>query len=168
MGNVRRISLDELVRHFEVLEDPRSTVNLQHPLTSVIVIAVIAVLAGANGPTAIADWVSFAVGLVFVLRTIRARGGWVEGVFRPSALLDVAAMRRLFDVNFNLMVRTWTLILGFTWFVNAGVSGMINGERQSLHRLVDALLFQVQPDRRLFADGLVNFEFEPRLEIMGG
>ena len=29
-------------------------------------------------------------------------------------------MRRLFDVNFNLMIRTWTLILGFTWFVNAG------------------------------------------------
>ncbi len=29
-------------------------------------------------------------------------------------------MRRLFDVNINLMIRTWTLILGFTWFVNAG------------------------------------------------
>jgi MATE family multidrug resistance protein len=55
-----------------------------------------------------------------VLRGVHARGGWVEGALRPSALLDLAAMRRLFDVNINLMVRTWALILGFTWFVNAG------------------------------------------------
>jgi predicted transposase YbfD/YdcC len=48
--------LDEVVRHFAELEDPRSTVNLQHPLVSVIVIALMAVLAGANGPTAIAQW----------------------------------------------------------------------------------------------------------------
>ena len=54
-----------------------------------------------------------------------------------------------------------------TWFVNTGVSAMINGERQSLHRLVDALLFQVQPDKGLFADGLVNFDFDPSLEIDG-
>jgi hypothetical protein len=46
--------LDEVVRHFEELEDPRSTVNLLRSLVSVIVIAVLAVLAGANGPTAIA------------------------------------------------------------------------------------------------------------------
>jgi predicted transposase YbfD/YdcC len=48
--------LNEVIRHFEELEDPRSTVNLQHPLVSVIVIALMAVLAGANGPTAIAKW----------------------------------------------------------------------------------------------------------------
>jgi predicted transposase YbfD/YdcC len=50
------IALDEVVRHFEELEDPRSTVNRQHPLVSVVVIALMAVLAGANGPTAIAKW----------------------------------------------------------------------------------------------------------------
>jgi MATE family multidrug resistance protein len=76
--------------------------------------------AGVGSATAIADWVAFAIGLLFVMRTVRARGGWVEGALRPSALLDLAAMRRLFDVNVNLMIRTWTLILGFTWFVNAG------------------------------------------------
>ncbi len=76
--------------------------------------------AGVGNATAIADWVSLAVGIVLVLRGIHARGGWVEGALRPSALLDLAAMRRLFDVNMNLMVRTWSLILGFTWFVNAG------------------------------------------------
>jgi len=51
-----RLGVDEIVPHFHELEDPRSTVNLRHPLVSVIVIAIMAVLAGANGPTAIAEW----------------------------------------------------------------------------------------------------------------
>lgn len=48
--------IDDIVRHFEDLEDPRSEVNLQHPLISVVVISLMAVLAGAAGPTAIARW----------------------------------------------------------------------------------------------------------------
>src|ERR1700716_205547 len=56
MADIQRLGLDEVVRHFEELEDPRSTVNLQHPLVSVVVIALMAVLAGAGGPTAIAQW----------------------------------------------------------------------------------------------------------------
>ena len=56
MAEVRRIGLDEVVRHFEELEDPHSEVNLRHPFVSVVVIALLAVLAGAGGPTAIARW----------------------------------------------------------------------------------------------------------------
>jgi len=56
MASIQRISLDEIIPHFEALEDPRSTVNLQHPLVRVVVIALMAVLAGASGPTAIANW----------------------------------------------------------------------------------------------------------------
>jgi predicted transposase YbfD/YdcC len=56
MPSIQWSGADEIVRHFEELEDPRSTVNLQHPLASVVVIALMAVLAGANGPTAIAKW----------------------------------------------------------------------------------------------------------------
>jgi predicted transposase YbfD/YdcC len=56
MADVERFSLDEVVVHFAELEDPRSAVNLQHPLVSVVVIAMMAVLAGAGGPTAIARW----------------------------------------------------------------------------------------------------------------
>jgi len=56
MADVRRIGLDEVVRQFQDLEDPRSTVNRRHPLASVLVIALLAVLAGAGGPTAIAAW----------------------------------------------------------------------------------------------------------------
>ena len=56
MSDVRRITLDEVVRHFEELEDPRCPINRKHPLVSVVVIAVMAILAGAGGPTAIARW----------------------------------------------------------------------------------------------------------------
>lgn len=56
MLDTQRIGVAEIAKHFESLEDPRSTVNRQHPLVSVVVIALLAVLAGANGPTAIAKW----------------------------------------------------------------------------------------------------------------
>jgi predicted transposase YbfD/YdcC len=56
MTDTQRIRLDEVIGYFDELEDPRSTVNLQHPLVSVVVIALMAVLAGAGGPTAIAKW----------------------------------------------------------------------------------------------------------------
>ena len=51
-----RLDLDEILEHFEALEDPRSSINRLHPLSSVIVIAILGVLAGSNGPTSIADW----------------------------------------------------------------------------------------------------------------
>jgi predicted transposase YbfD/YdcC len=50
------VTLDEIVGFFEELEDPRSPINLKHPLVSVVVIAMMAILAGAGGPTAIAEW----------------------------------------------------------------------------------------------------------------
>src|SRR5205807_586697 len=53
---IRHVGLHEVAKHFEQLEDPRSHINQRHPLVSVVVIAVMAVLAGANGPTAIARW----------------------------------------------------------------------------------------------------------------
>lgn len=56
MTDIPRIGVDEIIGHFAELEDPRSTINRQHPLDSVVVIALMAVLAGAAGPTAIAKW----------------------------------------------------------------------------------------------------------------
>lgn len=54
MDNEIRVGLEDVVQGFEALDDPRSDVNWHHPLPSVIVMAVMAVLAGAGGPTAIA------------------------------------------------------------------------------------------------------------------
>src|SRR5271156_5994635 len=73
MPSLQRSDIDEIVRHFEELEDPRSAVNLQHPLVSVVVIALMAVLAGANGPTAIAKWA--ALKEEFLLNTLDLPNG---------------------------------------------------------------------------------------------
>jgi predicted transposase YbfD/YdcC len=56
MAKLPGTTVDEVVAHFNELEDPRSPINRQHPLVSVVVIALMAVLAGAGGPTAIARW----------------------------------------------------------------------------------------------------------------
>src|SRR5271155_611052 len=56
MASSQHVYLDEVVAYFDELEDPRSTINQKHPLVSVVIIAMMAVLAGAGGPTAIARW----------------------------------------------------------------------------------------------------------------
>jgi predicted transposase YbfD/YdcC len=50
------VDLSDVVGHFEILEDPRSTINRLHPLPSVVTISLMAVLAGADGPTGIHQW----------------------------------------------------------------------------------------------------------------
>jgi predicted transposase YbfD/YdcC len=64
MIDSRNVSLDEVVAYFHELEDPRSTINQRHPLVSVLVIALLAVLAGAGGPTAIARWAAIKADLL--------------------------------------------------------------------------------------------------------
>lgn len=56
MAKTQHVCLDEVVAYFDALEDPRSAINQKHPLVSVVVLAMMAVLAGAGGPTAIARW----------------------------------------------------------------------------------------------------------------
>src|SRR6266436_8039257 len=56
MPKTEHVRLDLIVAYFDELEDPRAQTNLKHPLVSVVIIAMMAVLAGAGGPTAIARW----------------------------------------------------------------------------------------------------------------
>lgn len=56
MSKTARMDIEDVLQHFDQLEDPRSSINRQHPLTSVVVLAIMGILAGANGPTAIAKW----------------------------------------------------------------------------------------------------------------
>jgi len=76
--------------------------------------------AGVGAATAIADWAGLTVGAVLVHRAVRAEGGWRARALTMGQLFEPAALRRLFDVNVNLMVRTWMMLIGFTWFVMAG------------------------------------------------
>lgn len=56
MARAVAIDIEEVLEHFAALEDPRSTINRQHSLEEVLVIAIMAILAGAGGPTSIAKW----------------------------------------------------------------------------------------------------------------
>ena len=56
MSDSPHTTLADIAQHFDALEDPRCHSNRHYPLTSVVVIAILAILAGANGPTAIATW----------------------------------------------------------------------------------------------------------------
>jgi predicted transposase YbfD/YdcC len=73
MVKTRHIDLDEVAKYFHELEDPRSEINRKHPLVSVVVIAVMAVLAGASGPTAIAKWAT--IKAEFLLRVLELPNG---------------------------------------------------------------------------------------------
>ncbi len=96
VAKAQRVILDEIVAHFQQLEDPRSTINRRHPLPSVVVIALLAVLAGAGGPTAIARWAEFKQ--EFLTRILELPYG-VPGkdVFRRMLMvLDPAAFQACF------------------------------------------------------------------------
>jgi len=65
-----------IIQFFDELPDPRSEVNRGHLLGDVIVIAICAVLAGCDGPTAIAKW---AVLARFWYRPARVMRRWSVG-----------------------------------------------------------------------------------------
>ena len=72
---------------------------------------------GARGVglgTACAEWTSLAVGLAIVGRGIDWRR------MLSPALFGGGALKRLFAVNADIMVRTVALLLLFVWFTNAG------------------------------------------------
>lgn len=91
-----RIGLEEITCHFHDLEDPRSEINRRHPFVSVVVIAIMAVLAGASGPTSIAKWAKLKQ--AFLLKVLDLPNGSPrKDVFRRVlALLDPAAFQACF------------------------------------------------------------------------
>jgi MATE family multidrug resistance protein len=75
-------------------------------------------VAGVAAATAIADWVAAAAATGLAWPTLRAMarlgagGAW-------SVLRDGRALRGLASLNADLMVRSWALLFGFSWFTNA-------------------------------------------------
>jgi predicted transposase YbfD/YdcC len=96
MAKHQQIHLDEIVGYFDELEDPRSSINQKHPLVSVVVISMMAVLGGAGGPTAIAKWAKFKA--EFLLQVLDLPNGIpCKDVFRRVlALIKPDAFQRCF------------------------------------------------------------------------
>jgi len=97
-----RSKLDEIVESFSTLEDPRSEINRRHPLPSVLVIAVLAVLAGAAGPTAIARWAKYKEELLTGILDL-PRGAPGKDVFRRVLML---VKPDAFEACFNAWIRS--------------------------------------------------------------
>lgn len=78
---------------------------------------------GARGVglgTAIAEWIAFGTGL---LVAGRVAGGSIVALARRvprAAITHGPALKRLFAVNRDIMIRTLALLFLFTWFANAG------------------------------------------------
>lgn len=90
------ITLEEVVGYFGELEDPRSSINQKHPFVSVVVISLMAVLAGASGPTTIAQWAKYKE--AFLLRVLDLPNGVPrKDVFRRVlSLLNPTAFQTCF------------------------------------------------------------------------
>jgi predicted transposase YbfD/YdcC len=96
MADVFHAGVDEIIGHFQELEDPRSTINQQHPLVSVVVIALMAILAGSGGPTAIARWANLKKDLLLTLLDL-PHGIPSKDVFRRVLMtLDPGAFQACF------------------------------------------------------------------------
>jgi predicted transposase YbfD/YdcC len=96
MAEVQRLGVAEIVDYFDELEDPRCPINIRHPLVSIVVIAMMAVLAGASGPTAIARWAKLKE--AFLLDALDLPNGIAcKDVFRSLlSLLKPAAFQACF------------------------------------------------------------------------
>ena len=70
--------------------------------------------------TAIAEWVTFVVALVLVVRLLRRRHVDSEAFWPWSRVMDRVMGRRMLAANSDIMIRTLFLMLGFAWFTNQG------------------------------------------------
>jgi MATE family multidrug resistance protein len=76
--------------------------------------------AGVAAGTAIAEWLAFLLGLTLVLRAFGVSRALLVETLSLAQLIDPAALKRLFGLNFNLFLRSIFLTIGFSWFINAG------------------------------------------------
>jgi lipopolysaccharide transport system ATP-binding protein len=78
----------------------------------------------------------------------------------PLALASVEAGSRL-----TVRFRFRCLLSEGTYFLNAGVVGMVDGAETFLHRIVDVAMIRVLPDPEALATGTVDFCAEPELLV---
>lgn len=77
-------------------------------------------VAGVAAATAIADTVGAIVAGIAAWRLIRGQGGFVAGLFERASLWSRDAIGRLMLMNSDMMIRSWAMLAGFTWFANVG------------------------------------------------
>lgn len=82
--------------------------------------------------------------------------------FSPARILKKAVAGSRYRIRFDLH---WTLNPG-VYFLNAGVTGSVDGAAAYSHRLLDAMAFRIMPKRDQLATGWVNFDPVPLVELI--
>lgn len=97
---MRQVNSDDVVSildYFADLEDPRSTVNRKHRLGDVIVISILAVIAGADGPKAIGTWADSKAEWLQTLLELSHGIPSHDTIGRVLATLNPAAFQECFE-----------------------------------------------------------------------
>jgi len=79
--------------------------------------------------------------------------------FPPSTAMPSAEAGQAVTVRFAFDC----LLLPDAYFLNAGASAVIDGERQFVHRITDAVMIRVMPEPDMTAAGLVDLRIEPHV-----
>lgn len=103
----------------------------------------------------------FHVGFGMLIKTITGTefGGGTTGV--GQWVIDQMDAGKTAEVRFRFRCN----LMQGTYFMNAGVTGIVNGEARYLHRVIDAAMFRVQPEKELCATGTIDFCIEPEIDI---
>ncbi|WP_284054474.1 MATE family efflux transporter [Stakelama marina] len=115
-----------LVGWFLGLGRTRAALVLQVAMNCINIVADIAFVwhfgmgaAGVGYGTAIAEWSALVIGSGIAL-SVLGPGALSAIRAQGRALIDREALRRLFAVNADIMIRTIALLATFAWFANAG------------------------------------------------
>jgi MATE family multidrug resistance protein len=102
-------------------------------------------VAGVAAATVIAECLALVIGLTIVLRRMRRANNGLKIDF--NQLMDASALKRMFVVNRDIMIRTLCLIFAFAWFTNEGAK---SGD---ILLATNAILMQFVTFSAFFLDG---------------
>lgn len=77
---------------------------------------------------------------------------------RPEDAIEVIMPKTIMQVDFTFHCA----LLPGVYFLNAGVVGLVEGQESYLHRCIDAAMFRVQPETKLLATTIVDFQIKAK------
>ena len=90
---------------------------------------------------------------------IKTKSGVLLGGASSHALNDLIETIKN-DKHISVAFTFTCLLLPGTYFTNSGCTSMVDGSRVFLHRITDALMFKVLPEKENMLNGTVDFQIE--------
>jgi len=76
----------------------------------------------------------------------------------PDGAIEVITPKTIMQVDFTFHC----YLLPGVYFLNAGVVGSLDGQETYLHRCIDVAMFRVQPETKLLATTIVDFQIKAK------